>query len=101
MSVPGAWCLVLLVTIVGCRAELPVTLKPGQEVRTRGEIASGTECPMLVVGPGRRFSLAGELGRFRVGDRVCVHGTIAEMSMCMAGEATIAVAAIAPEDSCP
>ena len=90
----------LVAAVVGCREDLPVKLEPGQTVAVRGEIIAGAECPILVVKPERRLSLSGDLGRFKVGDRVCVHGTVAQMSMCMAGEATIAVAAIAPEDSC-
>lgn len=92
--------VVLVAAVAGCKEDLPATLDPGQTVTLRGEIAAGAECPMLVVKPERRFSLAGELGHFKVGDRVCVHGTIAQMSMCMAGEATITIASIAPEDSC-
>jgi hypothetical protein len=95
--------LLLLVAGIagGCREDLPTKLGPGQAVSLSGEIAAGVECPMLVAAAGRRFSLAGDLGRFKPGDRVCVKGKVAEMSFCMAGEATIAVEAIGPEDSCP
>lgn len=92
--------VVLAAAVAGCKENLPAKLEPGQTVTVRGEIGTGVECPMLVVKPQRRFSLSGDLGRFGVGDRVCVHGTVAQMSTCMAGEATIAIAAIAPEDSC-
>lgn len=89
-----------IIVAAGCRQGLPTKLEPGQTVTFRGQITAGTECPMLVVQTGHRFSLSGELGRFRVGDRVCVRGTIAQVSFCMAGEATIAVTSVAPEDSC-
>ena len=91
----------LVATMAACKQEdVQVSSKPGQRVTLRGELATGVECPMLVVSSDHRFSLSGDLGRFKAGDRVCVHGTIAAMSICMAGEATIAVTAIAPEDSC-
>ena len=91
---------VLVAAVVGCKGSLPAKLEPGTTVSVRGEIAAGVECPILIAMPDRRFSLSGDLGRFKAGDRVCVRGTIASMSMCMAGEATIAITAIAPEDSC-
>ncbi|HKQ57081.1 MAG TPA: DUF5818 domain-containing protein [Candidatus Eisenbacteria bacterium] len=91
---------VFLMAVVGCKDDLPPKLEPGQTVTLKGEIASGAECPMLIVTGGRRFSLGGDLGRFRPGDRVCVHGTVAAMSICMEGEGNIALQSIAPEDSC-
>jgi Protein of unknown function (DUF5818) len=107
MTKKGQWMRYLVIVVValiaalaGCRENLPAKLEPGATVAVRGEITAGPECPMLVVEPERRFSLSGDLGRFKIGDRVCIHGTVAEMSICMAGEATINVTAIAPEDSC-
>jgi hypothetical protein len=93
--------VVLVVLVAGCKENLPTDLNPGQTVVFRGEIAAGAECPMLVVGTNRRFSLTGDIGSFKIGDRVCVKGTIAEVSICMAGEATIAITEIGREDSCP
>lgn len=84
----------------GCRENLPATLSPGQVVTIRGEIAAGVECPMLVASGGRRFSLSGDLGQFKPGDRVCVKGTVAQASFCMAGEATVEIGTIGPEDAC-
>lgn len=84
----------------GCREALPSKLSPGQSVAVTGELVAGVECPLIVISGGRRLSLAGDVGRFRPGDRVCVKGRVAEMSFCMAGEATISVELIAPADSC-
>ena len=96
-----AAALVLVAALAGCReASLPAKLEPGQTVTVRGELAAGTECPMLRVAPERSLSLAGGLGRFRPGNNVCVHGRVAAMSMCMAGEATLEIVSIAPADSC-
>lgn|SRR5262245_48608907 len=96
----AAAALVLIAVVAGCRESLPAKLEPGQTVTLRGELAAGTECPSLRVDPGRTFSLSGALGRFQPGDRVCVRGRVAEMSMCMAGEATLEIVSIAPADSC-
>ncbi len=90
-----------LALLAGCRDDVPTKFEPGQTVTVRGTVAAGTECPQLVMTGDRRVSLAGSLGRFGVGDRVCVRGTVAGMSICMAGEATLEVNAIAHADSCP
>jgi len=45
------------------------------------------ECPALLTDSGARLSLAGSIGDFRAGRRVCVCGTPAEMSVCQQGEA--------------
>jgi hypothetical protein len=88
--------------LAGCRDEVPTKFEPGQTVTVRGTVQAGVECPMLALeGTDRRVSLAGSLDRFAVGDRVCVRGTVAGMSICMAGEATVEVIAIAHADSCP
>ena len=92
--------IVLAVLALGCN-EQRTTLAPGQSFTTRGELVAGVECPMIVTSDGHRYSIAGDLGRFAAGDQVCVRGTIAEVSFCMAGEATIALEQIAPADSCP
>ena len=97
------WVAIVIVaaaTAIGCKQE-SLPLKPGQTHVVRGELIAGAECPMLVTTDGKRYSLIGELGRFKVGDRVCLKASIAQMSMCMAGEGTLAVEAIGPEDACP
>ena len=95
--------LVSAVALMSCRPEGSdsAALEPGKVVAMRGTLGAGTECPTLTVEGGRMFSLAGDLGRFQAGDQVCVRGTIAEMSICMAGEATISVTSVAAADSCP
>src|SRR5262245_55831931 len=94
---------VLFVAILsgGCKNDLPATLTPGQTLTVKGEITAGTECPMLATAGGRQLSLAGNLGRFKPGDRVCIRGRVAEVSFCMAGEGTISITAIGPENECP
>ncbi len=67
----------------------------------RGELANGVECPLLLARDGRRYSVTGSLGAFKVGDSVCIRGTIVETSICMAGDATVAIETIGPEADCP
>lgn len=97
--------LVIAAVLAGCREQpspqIPAKMVPGATVTLRGKLAQGAECPLLVAANDRQFALGGDLGRFKIGDRVCVTGTVSEMSICMQGEATIAIQTIAPEDSCP
>ena len=55
----------------------------------------GVECPALRSDTGELYTLAGDTGRFRPGDRVTVRGRGAETSFCMQGT-TIAVEEIEP-----
>lgn len=45
----------------------------------------GAECPVLRGDNGRLYSLAGDIGRFRPGDRIHVRGALAQVSYCMQG----------------
>ena len=45
----------------------------------------GVECPALRGDDGTLYTLAGDLGGFKPGDRVCVVPTYPEMSHCMQG----------------
>lgn len=96
----SARLMVALLLVAGCKTT-PTSLKPGQMVTLRGQLVAGPECPMIASSNGHRYSLGGDLGRFRVGDRVCLKGSVAEASICMAGDATISVTAIGPENACP
>ena len=73
----------------------------GQLVMVKGELAAGPECLMIVAKSGRKYSLTGNPGRFKIGDRVCIRGRVVEASICMVGEATVSIQAIGAEDVCP
>jgi hypothetical protein len=96
--------LLLLVLALGlvpgarCRPSAPP--EPGDSIVVAGVIEDGVECRILHASDGRRYALAGGTGRFVVGDTVCVRGTIAGVSFCMAGDAVISVAAVTTPDSC-
>ena len=58
--------------------------KPAAPLTVRGTIVTGgAECPLFRSDDGGRFSLTGDLGGFRAGDRVTVRGRVAEVSACM------------------
>ena len=68
-----------------------VTAKPPQPLTLRGTLLTGgAECAVFRSDDGRRYSLTGNLGNFRPGDRVVVRGRVAEVSICMQGQ-TLAV----------
>jgi hypothetical protein len=81
--------------------QVPRQLAPGDEITAIGELVAGTECPMIAAGDGHRYSVAGNLGPYRIGDRVCIKGKVAGASICMAGDATIEIQTIGPASSCP
>jgi hypothetical protein len=55
-------------------------------VRVEGRLTDeGVECPALRTADDRLYTLAGSIGEFRVGDRVVVHGTLPDASICMQG----------------
>ena len=92
MSVP-----LLLAQFLGCAHRPPA----GLVMTVKGELTAGAECLMIVEKDGSKYSLTGNPGRFKIGDRVCVRGRVAEASICMAGEATISIQGIGTEDACP
>lgn len=73
--------------------------RPGEFVRLRGRIGEDVDCRLLRAEDGRTYSLSERLPNLRNGVRVCVHGTIAEVSQCMQGP-TIEVEQIRPYTSC-
>ena len=76
-------------------------VKPDGMVTIQGELTSGAECSMIVTRENHRYSLTGSIAPYKVGDRVCIRGKSVEVSFCMAGEGTISIEAIGPEDNCP
>lgn len=93
----GAMFAVLVIaSTTGC-----AHLTPGRQVTVKGELGAGAECLMLTTTSGKHYSLTGNPDRFKIGDRVCIRGKVAGASICMAGEGTISIEAIGPEDACP
>jgi len=92
-----AW--IVAATVIGC-ADTGGLARPGKEITARGVLAPGAECPMLEASDGHHYALAGSLGSFKTGDRVCVRGKVAGASICMAGDATLSIESIDPESAC-
>ncbi len=66
---------------------------PAQVTVTGVLTGEGVECPALRTDQGKLYTLAGDLGGHREGDRVTVTGSIAEASVCMQGT-TLSIARI-------
>ena len=74
---------------------------PGTTLCVRGRLTGeGVECQALRAKDGALYTLAGDLKDFRVGQEVCVCGTITAVSFCMRGS-TIAVAQVGAACECP
>ena len=90
---------IVAATVVGC-ADTGGLARAGKEITAHGLLAPGAECPMLEASDGHHYSLAGSLGSFKTGDRVCVRGKVAGASICMAGNATLTIESIDVESAC-
>ena len=78
----------------------PPEPRPGDFVRIRGTLDEDVDCRLLRAEGGRVYSLTERLRNYRDGTRLCVHGTIVEVSPCM-HMPTIDVSQIRPWSSCP
>ena len=96
-GLPVAVVALLLAQVLGCAHRPPA----GEVLIVKGELSAGAECLMIIAKNGSRYSLTGNPGRFKIGDQVCIRGRVAEASICMAGEATLSIQGIGPEDACP
>lgn len=94
----------LLVSVGRCDPPVPgpppPEPQPGDYVRIRGRLDEDVDCRLLRADGGKIYSLSERLPRLRNGARVCVHGTIAEVSECLRGP-NIEVNRVLPWSSCP
>jgi LysM repeat protein len=61
---------------------------PSERLVVSGTLTKGgVECPLLRSDDGRVYSLTGDIEGFGPGDRVLVEGRLAEVSICMQGQA--------------
>lgn len=73
--------------------------KGGKPIQVRGILTGeGVECQALRSAEGRLYTLTGDLGGFKTGDKVRVKGEIAQVSTCQQG-ITIAVEKIQEDKS--
>ena len=69
-------------------------------MRLRGTLGEDVDCRTLHVEDGETYSLNVRLGRYGNGARVCIHGTLAEVSSCMTSP-MIEVQSLKPSSACP
>jgi hypothetical protein len=75
--------------------ESPAEDKP---MTVRGQLTTeGVECPAMRGADGTLYTLLGDLGEFKPGDKVVVEGTPVAISFCMQGT-TIQITRIARQD---
>jgi len=72
----------------------------GDFVRLRGTLGETVDCRILHAENGETYSLNVRLPRYANGSRVCIHGTVAEVSSCMTSP-MLEVDALKPLSSCP
>lgn len=61
--------------------------------------AEGVECPLIRDAHGAGYTLVGDLGAARPGDRLCLRGRLVAFSYCMQGP-TVAVSEVLPAEAC-
>lgn len=93
--------LLLASTVFACAFEGqgPGRGKGGKPIQVRGTLTGeGVECQALRSANGQLYTLTGDLGGFKTGDKVRVKGEIAQVSTCQQG-ITIAVEKIEKDKS--
>ena len=97
--------LVLMSLAGGCGpSPRPATLqppdpRPGDSVHIRGRLDADVDCRLLRTEDGKVYSLSERLPNLRDGSRICVFGTISQVSQCMHSP-SIDVEQVRPWSSC-
>jgi hypothetical protein len=96
--------LALFVAASRCQEPRSQTAKPapraGDFVRVRGTLSEDVDCRLLRADGGQVFSLSARVPAYVNGSKVCIHGTVVEVSQCLT-QPTIEVQAVRPWSSCP
>ena len=96
--------MLVLAAISRCnepRAPAPkAEARPGDFVRVRGTLSEDVDCRLLRTDDGRAYSLSVKLPNYINGTKLCIHGTIAEVSQCLT-QPMIEVQSVRPWSSCP
>ena len=61
----------------------PPDPRPGDAIRIRGRLDADVDCRLLRTEEGKVYSLSERLPNLRDGARICVFGTISQVSQCM------------------
>jgi hypothetical protein len=78
----------------------PPDPKPGDRVQMRGTLTEDVDCRLLRADGGRLYSLSNRLRGWPNGSKVCIHGTLAEVSECLT-QPMIEVQSVRPLSNCP
>jgi hypothetical protein len=96
----------IVAAVVGSRCDSPrgpidrPAPKAGDFVKLRGTLGDDVDCRLLKVDDGRVYSLSVRVPRLINGSKVCIHGTVAEVSQCLT-QPMIEVESVRPWTSCP
>lgn len=74
--------------------------RAGDFVKLRGTLSDDVDCRLLKVDDGTVYSLSVRLPRMNNGAKVCVYGTVAEVSQCLT-QPMLEVQSVRPWSSCP
>jgi hypothetical protein len=74
--------------------------KPGDFVRLRGTLSEDVDCRLLRADAGRTYSLSARLRGYPNGIKICIHGTLIELTQCIV-QPTIEVQSVRPLSACP
>jgi hypothetical protein len=97
----GPAALVVAFLALGATCEEGSDIPSENLFTVKGRLTNdGIECPTLRSSDGQIYTLAGSLGDYRAGDRVCVKGRRVDASHCMQG-ITITVEWIGLSRWCP
>jgi hypothetical protein len=104
--VRAVWFAFLIVVAAASRCDdphppgPPPMPKAGTFVKVRGTLSDDVDCRLLRTDDGRTFSLSAKLPSYLNGSKVCVHGTVSEVSQCLT-QPMLEVQSIRPWSSCP
>ena len=97
----GLALLVIVALTLGANCEEKSDTPTENTYTVKGRLTNeGVECPALRGQDGQLYTLAGSIGDYRAGDRVCVKGRRVDASHCMQG-LTITVEWIGLARWCP
>jgi len=74
--------------------------KPGDFVRLRGTLSDDVDCRLLRADNGKTYSLSARLRGWPDGSKICLHGTLVEVTQCMTTP-MIEVQSVKPLSACP
>lgn len=89
MRVPALPLLLLFASLFGCapQAARPAFLdappRVGDFVRLRGSLSEDVDCRLFRTDDGRVYSLSVRLPRITNGTKLCIYGTITDVTQCL------------------